>query len=336
MALTISEIRAAKAIGKDLLLGDGGGLWLRVSPTGRKSWIARLHFQGKQEKKVLGEWPTMSPSDARDEVKRLRHQLQTTGTLKDQPSTVKTLDALAESYIEATRQTLAASTHAELERIVRKHLIPAFKDKLPEEVKRRDALGLIESLTDVRGTARQVMKTARAFFNWLIEREEAEANPFQNLSRAVPQIRPGSRERVLTEEEIRHVWHTLTAPSFKTDSDSTRRALLLILVTGQRPGEVSEMQYGEIKGDWWHLPAEKVKNRKAHSVFLTDLAKSLITPPPEIGPAVSVFPSPRSHFLREPLDKKHSHTSSGSTAACTVWTSPHTTCDGQHPRTWHA
>ena len=36
------------------------------------------------------------------------------------------------------------------------------------------------------------------------------------------------------------------------------------------------MSRSEINGDWWELPAERSKNRKAHRIFLSPLAKRLI------------------------------------------------------------
>ncbi len=40
--LTNTEVKQAKASGKVKTLRDGGGLELRVSPTGSKSWILNI------------------------------------------------------------------------------------------------------------------------------------------------------------------------------------------------------------------------------------------------------------------------------------------------------
>jgi len=55
-----------------------------------------------------------------------------------------------------------------------------------------------------------------------------------------------------------------------------RRALKLVLVTCQRPGEVIGLHVSEIDGRWWTIPKERAKNKKAQRVFLTDTALSLI------------------------------------------------------------
>jgi integrase len=59
-------------------------------------------------------------------------------------------------------------------------------------------------------------------------------------------------------------------------SDSVGIALKLILVTGQRSGEVAGMRLSEIEGEWWTLPGARTKNGKAHRVPLTPLALELL------------------------------------------------------------
>jgi Arm DNA-binding domain len=43
----LSAVEAAKAKGPTVL-HDGGGLYLRVSPTGSKSWVFRFQLNGKR------------------------------------------------------------------------------------------------------------------------------------------------------------------------------------------------------------------------------------------------------------------------------------------------
>jgi integrase len=83
-----------------------------------------------------------------------------------------------------------------------------------------------------------------------------------------------------------------------------RRALKLVLVTAQRPGEVIGMHGSEIDGRWWTVPTGRAKNKKAHRVYLTDLALELIGDTAGEG---YVFPSPRKatgqHISRHALSR---------------------------------
>ena len=45
---------------------DGNGLYIRVMPTGRKSWVFRYNFEGNARRMTLGSYPTMTLSQARE------------------------------------------------------------------------------------------------------------------------------------------------------------------------------------------------------------------------------------------------------------------------------
>jgi hypothetical protein len=60
--------------------GDGGGLWLQVTPGGR-SWIFRYTFNRHAREMGLGSFHTFSLADAREEAKKCRKLLA--GTLPD-------------------------------------------------------------------------------------------------------------------------------------------------------------------------------------------------------------------------------------------------------------
>jgi Arm DNA-binding domain len=59
------------------MLGDGEGLWLRVRPNGRKSWILRYQRGGRPHEHGLGPYPLVSLKEARVaafQARRMLHQ----------------------------------------------------------------------------------------------------------------------------------------------------------------------------------------------------------------------------------------------------------------------
>jgi integrase len=110
-------------------------------------------------------------------------------------------------------------------------------------------------------------------FSYAVQREMIEYNPFAGVGVAVPQAAAKERDRVLSETEIKHIWETL---SNWGNSEYIRRAILFILVTGQRPGEVAQLHWNEIEGRVWTIPSERSKNGRENRVYLTDLALSLL------------------------------------------------------------
>ncbi len=71
--LTQLAITAAKAQAKPYRLGDGGGLYLLVEPSGGKSWRFRYKIRGKENMLSFGVFPIVTLAQARarrDEAKR--------------------------------------------------------------------------------------------------------------------------------------------------------------------------------------------------------------------------------------------------------------------------
>ncbi len=65
MALTELAIKHLKPKPTVYRVADAGGLCLEVSPTGSKLWRYRYRYQGKEQMRALGKYPTLSLSDAR-------------------------------------------------------------------------------------------------------------------------------------------------------------------------------------------------------------------------------------------------------------------------------
>ena len=66
--LTDLAVKAAKIKASSYFLSDGGGLYLRITPAGRRAWVLRKMQGGKTITRTLGEYPDMSLSTARKSV----------------------------------------------------------------------------------------------------------------------------------------------------------------------------------------------------------------------------------------------------------------------------
>jgi integrase len=79
----------------------------------------------------------------------------------------------------------------------------------------------------------------------------------------------------LTDEETRKVWRRLDTAKMLP---RIRMVYRLILVTGQRPGEVGRASWSEFDLDQalWTIPAERSKNGKEHEVPLAIYALDLL------------------------------------------------------------
>jgi len=100
------------------------------------------------------------------------------------------------------------------------------------------------------------------------------------------------KERVLSDGEIRTLWHAtaVMGPAY-------RDVLRLILLTGQRPGEVAGIRGGDVNFEHalWTLPPERVKNKRRHLVPLTGEALTIIRKRGEGAGSGPLFITPRGH-----------------------------------------
>jgi hypothetical protein len=109
--------------------GDGGGLWLQVTPNQRgRSWVFRYSFSGKAREMGLGSLNTVSLSEAREMARECRRLLQGTPTTppvdpiehrrmlhaatKVEGARMITFKTCAEAYIAAHRAGWRNRTHA--------------------------------------------------------------------------------------------------------------------------------------------------------------------------------------------------------------------------------
>lgn len=263
---------------KKFYIREADGFALRVMPSGAKTFLLIYTFDGKRKELNLGNYPDTSLADAKikhgDAKKMLAKGLDPGSLERDAKDERRRTPFVADFVNEFV--TRYAREHnrgwQEIERALKAEIVPRWGKRKITDIKRRDLVLVLDEIKE-RGApvmANRLLAYTRKMFSWAVERAVLEANPFLGMSRPTKEI---TRERVLCETEIKTFWNNLEDCKM---SDCIKRALKLILVTGQRPGEVIAMHHNEISGDWWEVPAERSKNQQAHRVFLTPLAKQLI------------------------------------------------------------
>jgi len=282
---------------------DLDGFGIRVSHTGKKYFVRRL-IGTKRVRVMIGSHPIKAAEDARSEAK-IKLGLMESGTDPNEQARVKnrireteaqriTVKELVKEYIARHAKAFKRSWEED-ERLLRKELLNEEKKKKEDgstewnkrakkgatdwskrkaaEITKRDVTLLLESIVD-RGTpamSNQVLKIVRKMFNFAVERDILQHSPFAGVKALAENT---SRDRTLTETEINTLWASIDRANM---SAAIRRAVKLVLVTAQRPGEVSGMHTREINCQWWTIPKERSKNGKEHRVYLSGLAQQIIT-----------------------------------------------------------
>jgi integrase len=315
MKFTDRFLQSIKPPEKEYCIREGHGFTLRVLSSGLKVFQYVYTFNKRRRRLNLGHYPVISLAEAREKYHVAFSQLANgIDPQAPPPATTRaplTVADLTGNYKKYLKQHVATSTYDETERTLDKYVLPSWSCLNIKDIRRPDAILLIEPLAATApGQARGVMKIARAMFNYALEREMVELNPFSRLSKAIPSIKATSTDRTLSNKEIKYIWSVLTSETALGTSE-TRRALLLLLVTAQRPDEVAGLPGNEIDGKWWTIKAPRIKTRNRrkedHRVYLTPLARRIIGQDPGYSQHVFFGSSPAlplqrhalSHFVSE-------------------------------------
>jgi integrase len=297
MKFTDKYLQSIKQPEKEYYVREGGGFTLRVFVSGARTFHYIYTFSGKRQRLNLGQYPQTSLAEARQ--KYLEAAALVSKGIDPKCNQVLdfvaefdnlTVEGLAKLYLAHIEGHLVARSVKHQTRSLTKDVLPVIGLKPVEEIRRRDAIMLIETIAKrAPGQARNVLLHTRAMFSYALHREMVEYNPFSVVSAAVPMVKAKSRARWLSIEEIKFVWNSLWSGQ---ETAFIRRAILLILVTAQRPNEVLNIHSDEVEigvgkprcaqcrgCGWWTKPPEKTKNKDSeHRVYLTRLALHLLLP----------------------------------------------------------
>ena len=279
MKLTAATVEKLKPTEKRQEIPDDlcTGLYLVVQPTGKRGWQVRYRHGGTHRRMTLGAYPLLSLADARA---RARNALAAATEGRDPAAEVKAakapkpeadrdkVRALFETYCK--RHLSGLKSGGEQERQLAKYVLPKLGDRDVKSLKRRDMIELLEEIADTGHgvTANRIRTYFQTFLNWCLERDVIEANP---IARMKPVTKERARDRVLTEDEIRWFWAACEAEGFPWGPFGK-----VLLLTGQRLNEVAQITEAEIRGETWHLSADRTKNKRAHDVPLSAAVREVL------------------------------------------------------------
>jgi integrase len=290
MSLTDISIKTklAKFTDKRIEHPDGkvGGLYLIQQPSGAASWALRYRANGKPTKLTLGNYPTITLADAR---RRAREALGEVAGGKD-PAVAKkaaraalkaaetpqdTVGAFAATFLRRrVREKCGPRWAAETERLLKVEILPKLGDVPLSDLKRARIHDFLDPIKDRAPiVANRVLAVLKSICSFAVDRGLIDVSPLAGMK--LPSEEK-SRDRVLTDDELARIWKA---------ADSLRAgygpAVRMLMLTGQRLGEVSGMRRSEIAGDTWTLPGSRTKNGLAHTIPLTPQALALL--PSESG-----------------------------------------------------
>jgi integrase len=276
--LSKTIIKALKPRGSPYTVWDTTtrGLVIRVHSR-RMTWKVVYSRHGRPRWYHIGDASTIKLPDARtlackimlrvgagEDPQAERRAERSAGTFED----------LAKRYVGYAKKKNKSWEQSDA--LIESYVLPKWAKLQAASISRSDARALMAGIS-APITANQVIASTSAIFSWAIREEVGgiKVNPCHGVERNPTK----KRDRVLSDSEVPLFWKAFD------EADLIRGlALRTILLTGQRPGEVSWMRTEHIKDDWWEMPGELIegvwpgtKNAKPHRVWLPKVVRDIIT-----------------------------------------------------------
>jgi integrase len=252
------------------------GLAIRMQPTGRAAWKVIYHHHGRPRWLHLGDATAIGLADARTMAAEAMLEV---ARGKDPAAERKaergagTFTDLATRYVEQHAKKRNKSWR-QADTLIRRYVLPRWGKLQAVSITRADVRALMAGI-EAPVLANQVLAAASAIFSWAAKQEIISGNPCRGVDRNETR----SRERVLADSEVPRFWSALDDVGLTEGA-----ALKIVLLTGQRPGEVAHMRREHIVDGWWEMPGEPVpelgwpgtKNGASHRVWLPKAAQALL------------------------------------------------------------
>ena len=279
----------AKSTGSRVLLWDTqeAGFGCRVSPGGRVSWIVQVWWDGRGGRAKRYTFNAIDLADAREQVPEHRAKLLKKVDLPRIRSEERKQSRQAHTERKATRLGDVVATYfrkkpleerfwKELQGRFDNQIIPELGTDTPlADITQAQIEELIEAKADNHPVAaRTLYEALRPFFKWCVRRKHIAASPLDGVE--IPEL-PGSRDRILTDDEVKLFWSATDGLPFFRDF------YRVLLLTAQRREEVSGMRWDEIAGATWTIPGSRTKNGNTHIVHLSPQVKAILDALPRRG-----------------------------------------------------
>jgi integrase len=239
-------------------ISDGGhsGLHLIVQPSGHKSWAVRFRVNGIPRKLTLPAGLTLAEAreQAATAVKQAQRGEDPTRAKKIAKQKIEiaktnTFAAVAALYLN-TDKVKKLRTVDQLTYRLTRLTIPQIGDKPIADLKRSQIMHALDHIERVNGgrTADLCLSDISCVLKFHALRDDEYRLPLVPGMKRI-NAKDSARDRILTDAEIKAVWDT---------GNAFARFLLL---TAARRDEAAAMQWSELDGNDWALPASRNKTK---------------------------------------------------------------------------
>ncbi|MGA5718095.1 tyrosine-type recombinase/integrase [Pseudomonas atacamensis] len=290
MAISDTAARQAKPKDKAYTIADSLGLSLYIATSGIKSWHFRFTWLGKQARISFGTYPDTGLKEARARRDAAREDIASgidpRNSRREKKAEMieaggRTFRRVYDEWLAFRKGNISPGTFRIISNLMELDVLPVFGTRQIDSIKRADVISLIRKI-EKRGsvaTAVKVRQRTGQVFSYAIAIGLIEVNPTAEMHAVTEKMGQHKPHPFLPFSEMPK---TMAAIQASSSGHLLRAALMLMIYTASRPGEVRRAEWSEIDLDaaTWTTPASKMKMRRDHSVPLStqavDLLKSML------------------------------------------------------------
>jgi integrase len=263
-------------------ISDGGsGLFLVVQPSGHKSWAVRFRVNGVPRKLTLAAGLTLheareQAAAAIKEAQRGNDPTKVRKAAKQERAVAaaNTFEAVARLYLNADK-TKKLRTVDQVRDKLERLCFPTIGHLPIADIRRSQITALLDQIERTNGAvmADRTLSAIACVLKFHARRVDDYVLPLvPGMNRT--SIKERARTRVLSDDEIKRVW------------DAGNLFVRFLLLTGARRNEAAGMQWDELDGNVWTLPASRNKAKADLVRPLSKAAMAVLAAQPRLGPFV--------------------------------------------------
>ena len=254
---------------------DGDGLYIYVRPSGSRSWMQRLMVQGERLDRGLGSYPLVSLADARRTAEERRRVARAGGDpfAASPAKVVPTVREMWEVAIELRRKDWTnPGSERKWRRTFNKFVAEPIGEKRVDEVTVKQVRTIVSPIWQGRGSDGWLVLL---HLTHVMNLAVVDGHRTDNPAAPIPSVLSNKTKRPVEHHpslDYREVCEAMVAVQNSPGDEVTKRALLFVVLTASRLGEVIGAQWREI--DWetgiWTRPAKRMKAKDEHTVPLPE------------------------------------------------------------------
>jgi integrase len=312
--LTDKQAKALTPDDKPVFDGKVTGLLLTPSKSGCK-WTLRFTSPatGKRRDAGLGTYPETSVAEAREKALAMRKLIDSGEDPIEQRNREREAAAVATAAL--TFEKAARNVHEELKpgwknekhaaqwiSTLEAYVFPKLGNRKLDAISPGDCADVLRPIWLTKAeTASRTRQRMHAVMQWAWAHGYITANPVSVVDHILP------KQSGKAEHQPAMPWKQV--PKFVSvhladhkPTDSTRAALLFLILTATRSGEIRGATWDEfdLNARVWNIPAARMKAKEPHRVPLSEHALALVKTLKKIKlHETLVFPSPREKVLSD-------------------------------------